>query len=211
MLLKICGMCDADNIRAVEAAARPDMMGFIFWPASSRYCHTLPAYMPGVGVERVGVFVDAQTDDIVARAKAFGLHRLQLHGHECPDRCCEVHEATGLPVIKALRVETTADVAHARYYANAVSMILFDTRTSLPGGSGRQFDWSILSAYDVELPFLLSGGIGPDDINALTTFQHPRCAGFDVNSRFEFSPGIKDANALAAFASAMRQPLNIEH
>ena len=73
------------------------------------------------------------------------------------------------------------------------------------GGSGEQFDWSVLEAYDGKKPFLLSGGIGPDDAEHIKTFHHPMCIGIDLNSRFETEPGLKDVNKLREFIKTIRQ------
>jgi phosphoribosylanthranilate isomerase len=72
------------------------------------------------------------------------------------------------------------------------------------GGSGEQFDWSLLDAYDGEQPFLLSGGIGPDDAERIKAFRHPKLAGIDLNSRFETAPGLKDVARLHNFLSQLK-------
>ena len=209
-LIKVCGMREPENIRAVEELG-VDYIGFIFWPQSSRYVAAPPAYLP-TRARRVGVFVDAPIEEIVSRTKLFGLDAVQLHGHETPAFACQLREqlATtrdGSPplIIKAISVATAADLATATDYADVVDTFLFDTRTTLPGGSGQQFDWYVISAYDLPRPFLLSGGIGPDDADRLRRFIHPRCIGLDLNSRFESAPAIKDINSLNAFIRKIKE------
>lgn len=203
MIVKVCGMRDPDNIRAVEAAGI-DWMGFIFWPGSKRYVAEPPTYMPRGNVQRVGVFVDTTIEDIVQHAKAFGLHLIQLHGSESPDFCREVHAATGRRIIKAFSIACTDDLARTKDYEGLADYFLFDTKSTLPGGSGQQFDWDILKSYDGSVPFLLSGGLGPTDLPRLRDFSHPKWIGIDLNSRFEKAPGIKDANLIYAFVYRRR-------
>ena len=83
-------------------------------------------------------------------------------------------------------------------------MFLFDTKsTQTVGGTGKHFDWSLINMYDGNIPFLLSGGIGPDDAEAVKSFKHPMCVGIDLNSRFEKEPGMKDVDKLKAFLKAL--------
>ena len=209
MLRKVCGMREAANIRAVEALG-VDWLGFIFWPKSSRYVDAVPDYLP-VRAKRVGVFVDASAADIKAKAEAYGLDIIQLHGQESPDFLRTLRDtlppvrgqAAPPKLIKAFPIATKADLEACRAYDGVADYFLFDTRAALPGGNGRQFDWSVLAAYDGQTPFLLSGGIGPADSRRLQQFHHPRCIGIDLNSRFELSPGLKDTEALRRFLSAI--------
>ena len=83
-------------------------------------------------------------------------------------------------------------------------MFLFDTKCSSAGGNGEQFDWSILNDYDGDVPFLLSGGIGPDDVEKIKSFNHPKFAGIDLNSCFEIEPGLKDVEKLKKFISQLK-------
>ena len=202
MIVKVCGMREADNIRAVELAARPDWMGFIFWPGSSRYVADVPAYLP-TACARVGVFVDEDADGILRRVGDFGLAAVQLHGHETPAflRALRRRLPAGVAILRALPVATPADLAAADDYTGdaAPDAFLFDAKAALPGGNGTHFDWSVLRAYRGAVPFLLSGGIGPDDAEAVRAFRHPCCLGIDLNSRFETAPAVKDAAALRDF------------
>ena len=202
MMIKVCGMRDAKNIQEVESVGI-DLMGFICWERSPRYVSEVPAYLPNC--ERVGVFVNPTLDVIQERIKAFDFSYIQLHGNESPESCKTVQEKTKLKVIKAISISSKEDLALANQYNGFVDLFLFDTKCSTFGGSGKQFSWDILSDYRGSLPFLLSGGIGPEDAERLSKFHHPKCIGFDINSRFELEPGIKDTEKIKSFISTIRQ------
>ena len=193
-------MREAENIREVEALGI-DLMGFIFWEKSSRYTSKRPAYLP-TKCKRVGVFVDEDIESVKRIADDYALDYIQLHGHESSDYCAQLQ---GLHLIKAISVSSRNDIATYKTYEGLVEYFLFDTKCPSVGGSGQQFDWSVLSAYDGSTPFLLSGGIGPDDaerlraLRVLDGFPVERCAGIDLNSRFELAPGLKDVIKLQAF------------
>ncbi len=200
--IKVCGMRDAENIREVERLGI-DMMGFICWEGSPRYVREVPAYLPDC--PRVGVFVNPSPDYVLERTKAFGFNFIQLHGTESPEFCKAVREKTGCKVIKAISFNSEADLELANQYECAADIFIFDTKCATIGGSGQKFNWDILSSYRGELPFLLSGGIGPEDAEQLRQFHHEKCLGFDINSRFEVEPGIKDIEKIKQFITALRK------
>ena len=194
-LIKVCGMRDAENIREVEALG-VNLMGFIFWPKSSRY----------VQCRRVGVFVDASIDDIRQHVADYALDMVQLHGHEAPDFVRSLHADGCSPVIvKAFNIATKVDLEAVKPYEGIVDYFLFDTKGPSVGGNGAKFDWSVLADYVGATPFLLSGGIGPDDAARVRNFSHPRCIGIDLNSCFETAPAVKDTAALSRFLSQLSQ------
>ena len=232
-------MREADNIREIERviansplffassdASRSTLhsslflMGFIFWPKSSRYVSERPAYLPTI-CKRVGVFVDEDIENVRRIANDYALDYIQLHGHESPDYIRALRMTDGFPInirlIKAISVSGSDDVATHKQYEGLVDYFLFDTKCPTVGGSGQQFDWSVLSAYNGNTPFLLSGGIGPDDAELLTSplgsaalhskdlspLISKHCIGIDLNSRFELAPGIKDINKLRTFLNAI--------
>ena len=214
MLIKVCGMREADNIRAVEALGI-DWMGFIFWDKSPRNCVPSPDYLP-TRCKRVGVFVNAGVDEIVQRANEFRLDFIQLHGDEDRRYIMQVRQAlaaTGVKcgVIKALAIKTENDLKRCEDYVGFVDYFLFDTPTAGRGGSGRQFDWSLLANYRLMTPFLLSGGIGPESASAIKEFNHPCCEGIDLNSRFETAPGRKDVSKLREFIVETLSPAIAPH
>ena len=108
-------------------------------------------------------------------------------------------------LVKAFNIATKEDLDATVAYAGLVDYFLFDTKGKGVGGSGEKFDWSVLEAYNGDTPFLLSGGIGPDDAARVKSFRHPRCIGIDLNSRFEIEPGIKDITKLKTFLNDDQQ------
>ena len=234
MIVKVCGMRDADNIREVSQLG-VDMLGFIFYPKSPRYVQMINSQagiIPDYSEERlkqcsqdskelddtvssqrparVGVFVDDMPQNIVTRVYNYSLDYIQLHGNE-PRETIENLRLTlepdikpGIKIIKAISVGTADDIQKYKEYVGAVDLFLFDTKCKTVGGSGEQFDWQVLDAYDGEVPFLLSGGIGPDDVERIKNFHHPKCVGIDLNSKFEIQPGLKDVEKLKSFLSKVR-------
>lgn len=254
MIVKVCGMRDADNIRAVSQLG-VDMIGFIFYPKSPRYVQMLssqagiiPDYseerfkslkpLPQTSLRgekqsnsemddtsiggiksvnlqkqpaRVGVFVDDMPQNIVTRVYNYNLDYIQLHGNE-PRETIENLRATldpdikpDIKIIKAISVSTADDIQKYKEYVGAVDLFLFDTKCKTVGGSGEQFDWQVLEQYDGETPFLLSGGIGPDDAERVKSFHHPKCIGIDLNSKFELEPALKDVEKLKDFLEKLRE------
>lgn len=197
MIIKTCGMRDADNIRAVSELGI-DWMGFIFWAPSSRYVSEKPTFLP-TRQKRVGVFVDARIEEVKSKADEYALDMIQLHGSESPALCEWLKANSRQQLIKAFNIATQEDLEQTIPYEGLVDYFLFDTKAKMVGGNGTQFDWSVLSAYQGNTPFLLSGGIGPDDAEKVRNFHHPQLAGIDLNSRFELSPALKDIEKLKQF------------
>ena len=206
-------MRDADNIRDISALG-VDMIGLIFYPPSPRYVQQfssgagiIPDYAPDMGKTplRVGVFVDDMPQNIVTRVYNYKLDYIQLHGNE-PRETLENLRATIDPdikpkikIIKPISVSSAEDIKKYKEYVGAADLFLFDTKCKTVGGSGEQFDWQVLQAYDGDVPFLLSGGIGPDDAERIKNFHHPKCIGIDLNSKFEIEPALKDVEKLKQF------------
>ena len=203
-------MREADNIREVEQLSTINCqlsinwMGFIFWPRSSRYVSEKPDYLP-ISCKRVGVFVDEDIEQVKRTADEFQLDMIQLHGHERPDY---IRQLNGRKMIKAFNIATKEDLEATKTYEGIVDYFLFDTKGPSVGGNGAKFDWTVLADYVGETPFLLSGGIGPDDAQVLTSHLSPltskKCVGIDLNSRFEITPGLKDINKLKEFIKAIQ-------
>lgn len=215
MIIKVCGMRDAENIRTVEQlvnqwsnelcsliplGVRMGWMGFIFWPKSSRYVSERPSYLP-THCKRVGVFVDADIEQIKHTVEDYALDIVQLHGHESPEFLRQLRSVFDHPIaiIKAFNIATEGDLKATKSYEGTADYFLFDTKGQSVGGNGEKFDWSVLDAYDGSTPFLLSGGIGPDDASRVRAFHHPQCIGIDLNSRFEVEPAYKDIKKLKTF------------
>lgn len=210
MIIKVCGMREADNIRSI-ARLDIDWMGLVFYPRSPRFFETGDAVQQvrqladaSSGRPRLaGVFVDEPVESILETANRYVLDYLQLHGNESPDDCYALQKR-GWAVVKAFSVASEEDLARTEPYEGRVDYFLFDTPCRGYGGSGKSFDWRMLASYRGATPFLLSGGIGPESLDALLEFRHPRWAGIDLNSGFETAPGHKDPDRLAAFVARIR-------
>ena len=205
MTVKVCGMREAGNIAEVARLA-PDFMGFIFYEPSPRNaCGMPPEALDALSPEtkRVGVFVDAPKEHVLAIAQKYALDLVQLHGSESPEMCAELRLSLG--VAKAFGIGSLEDVARTAAYEGTCDLYVFDTAASTHGGTGRKFDHSLLVSYEGNTPYLLSGGIGPEDTAAAPS--DPRCAGFDINSRFETAPGIKDPEAIAKFMQTVKKTI----
>lgn len=160
--------------------------------------------------KRVGVFRNEMPQTIITRIYNHQLDYVQLHGEETPTLIRNLRLTLdpdiqpGIRFIKAIGVSSAEDLKRAADYEDAADLLLFDTRCPEGGGSGRQFDWDLLEAYDGQLPFLLSGGIGPDDAEKVKQFSHPRFLGIDLNSRFETEPGVKNIELLKSFIDKVK-------
>lgn len=214
MLIKVCGMRDPENIRRV-ATVGIDWMGFIFYARSPRFVGdvSLERMIGEKEAEeravreppvRVGVFVDASLEYMMEMGNSYGLGYLQLHGSESPDTCYALQKR-GYAVIKAFSIANEEDLKLTADYEGRADYFLFDTKCNGYGGSGKQFDWSVLAAYKGQTPFLLSGGINPDSVEDIRRFHHPKLAGLDLNSGFETAPGMKDAEKLKAFIDKIKK------
>lgn len=215
-------MRQPDNIRAV-AQLPVDYIGFIFYPKSSRFVdmkHLPTGLMPDLvdadisqavdadskrRIGRVGVFVDATAQNIIAHIAAFELDAVQLHGSESPTFIRNLRSTivpdirSELKIFKAMSIASADDIARCAQYEGVVDMFVFDTKCAGYGGSGKQFDWSLLDSYQGTVPFLLSGGIGPDDAERIKAVSHKQFAGVDLNSRFETELALKDVRLLEEF------------
>ena len=193
--IKVCGMAYPDNIHDV-AALHPDYIGLIFHTSSPRNAYLLlPTDLPA-GIRRVGVFVNRPASDILAIAAYYDLSAVQLHGDETPEFCQSL-KGHGFEVWKAVGIETAEDFKAIERYD--VDRIVLDKKSPSRGGTGRKFDWTLLEHYTAPTPFMLAGGIGPEDAQAVAIMDHPRLVGFDLNSRFESEPGVKDITLLKSF------------
>jgi phosphoribosylanthranilate isomerase len=211
MKIKVCGITSIDEALALSKAG-VNYLGFIFYPASKRYAlqaltldQIKTVQLPGV--LKVGVFVNEPLNDVIATATGAGLDMVQLHGDETPNYCKEM--ANHYPVIKAFRISETDDVAYKiSEYLEDIDYLLFDTASSVYGGSGISFDWTKLANATGQKPYFLSGGIGPDDVSKITSFVQSDAAGnctvIDVNSKFEAAPGQKNIQLLQSFIPTIK-------
>ncbi len=203
MNIKVCGMKDIRNIKALTKLP-VQMIGFIFYKKSPRYVGNLNAMeledLPS-SIQRVGVFVNDTEEIILSKIQTYHLQYIQLHGNESPDFCKQL-TTQNVKVIKAFPVAETKDLEKTKAYENTCDYFLFDTKTSQYGGSGKKFDWEILSSYSSPTPFILSGGIGLEDSEIIRQINHLSLFAIDLNSQFEIEPGLKDIQKLKQFISS---------
>lgn len=187
----------------------PDFIGYIFYPPSPRFVGNDPDpelfRIPHPGIKKTGVFVNEPAETLVAKARAAGLDALQLHGEEDPALCRQLRE-DGFTVIRALPF-STEHRQNWKAFRGAVDFLLWDSPTQLRGGSGQKFDWNRLDP-DIDIPFFLSGGIGPDDAENILALDHAFLDGIDINSRFELAPGVKDLSLIGEFFKIIKNDQN---
>jgi len=191
--IKICGLREPYNIDEI-LLLDPQYIGFIFYPSSARFVGELDhEYIKSLkNVKKTAVFVNASLEEIVTTVNKYQFDAIQLHGDESAAFCKNVKENTGLELIKAFGIDSEFDFNQLEPYLLIVDYFLFDTKTSIYGGSGRVFNWDVLKAYPHDKPYFLSGGIDPDNFEAAYAFEDERLYAIDLNSRFESSPGIKN-------------------
>jgi phosphoribosylanthranilate isomerase len=209
LLIKICGLSTPETLdTALDAGA--DMVGFMFFPPSPRHLPLAVARELGRRVagraRKVAVTVDADDATLEGIVTALKPDILQLHGKESPARLGDIKRQFGLEVMKVLAVETAADLVALPGYAAVADRILFDARppkgATRPGGLGTVFDWHLLRGLDLELPFMVSGGLTAD--NVAEAARVTRAGGVDVSSGVERAPGVKDPQMIKDFIRAVR-------
>jgi phosphoribosylanthranilate isomerase len=209
VLIKICGLKTPEALD-VALAAGADLVGFVFFPASPRHVSFEIAHALGERVrstaQKVALSVDATDEELAASIEALRPDLLQLHGREAPGRVTAVRKRFGLPVMKALPIAERADLFPIRLYDTVADHLIFDARATSeatrPGGLGKSFDWRLLDALAVNVPFMLSGGLHAGNVaEALRITAAP---GVDVSSGVERAPGEKDPDKIRAFVAAAR-------
>lgn len=196
-------MRDASNILAV-AALRPDYMGFIFYEKSKRFVGNDLILPTGLSptIKKVGVFVNEKTDFIFTQLSNFKLDYVQLHGDETPADCKALKEHN-IALIKVFSVSDKFDFATAQPYQPYADFFMFDTGSPGYGGTGKLFDWNLLTKYDQQIPFFLSGGLSPENIQNVSTLKGMNLHAVDVNSGTEATPGIKDTEKIKRLQSIL--------
>lgn len=206
--IKICGICDPYQGQAI-AQLGATSLGFICVPPSPRYitADRIQAVISGLprGIDAIGVFADATLKEIAQVLDQAPLTGIQLHGNETPDYCLKLRQIyPHLELIKALRVRSPETLALAQSYAPAVDTILLDAyHPQQLGGTGHAFDWQLLQTFKSPLPWLLAGGLTPQNVMAAINQVQPR--GIDLSSGVERSPGDKDLDKVAQLFAAIRQ------
>jgi phosphoribosylanthranilate isomerase len=178
-------------------------IGLIHYPESPRFCEPAEAAAIAAAFRRkcevVGVFVNAELDEIAGAVEDEGLTMVQLNGEEGPSFCAEIARRAGVKVIKAIHVASAADIHAAEAFRT--DFHLFDRRgNGLWGGSGESFDWSLLASHGSEVPAMVAGGLRPDNVAEAIAVTHPYAV--DVASGVESEPGRKDHAAMTAFFEA---------
>ncbi len=206
-LVKICGLKDPSALdAALNGGAR--YVGFMHFAKSPR--HIPLAQAAGLAVRArgradvVAVTVDASDDTLAAIASQLRPDWIQLHGSETPARAAEVRRFAGKGVWKVLGVAAVADVEAAGAYENAADMLMFETEpppgSDRPGGNGLAFDWAIMKGRAPKKPWLLAGGLRPE--NVAEAIQLSDAPAVDVSSGVESAPGVKDPARIKAFLAA---------
>ena len=209
LLVKICGLSTRETLD-VALGAGADMVGFVFFPPSPRHLGLETARELGRQAKgraaKVALTVDADDATLANIVETLQPDLLQLHGHETTARLRDIKQKFGLPVMKALPVETGADLAPLAGFAAVADRVLFDARApkeaTRPGGLGAVFDWHLLENLDLKLPFVVSGGLHAG--NVAEAVHVTRAGGVDVSSGVERSPGQKDPEMIRAFIRAAR-------
>ena len=210
MRIKVCGMTLPEQVEGL-----PDMgatfAGFIFYPKSPRYVfrHLTSAQIKKINtINKVGVFVNSSIEEVLLMVDECRLHMVQLHGDESPKYCERI--ADYVSVVKAFRVSDNDSIDWMiKPYMDVCDMFMFDTMGAGYGGTGKKFDWNMLKGSTIGKPFFLSGGIQPDDTNALMEFKDEPVSkalfAVDINSKFETSPGVKDMKKVEKFIKDLKQ------
>ena len=212
--IKVCGMREPENLEQL-CSIGPDYVGYIFYPKSKRFVGINPDpalfRIPPAQILKVGVFVNEEMDQLIQMVEAHHLDLVQLHGNESPAYCGKLMDL-GVRIIKAISLSGGEAGSKLKPrdavigdYKEVVHNLLYDTPVQGWGGSGQKFDWNLLNKQHVSLPFILSGGIGPEDARTIRELKQKNLLGIDLNSRFELSPGVKDIGLLEKFFMDLRK------
>lgn len=213
--LKVCGLTVAEQIQEL-IALKTDFIGFIFYEKSPRFV------LSHLNLEdiskfdhrgKVGVFVNESINKIIEIAEKANLHFIQLHGNESVDFISELRKKLKpeIGIIKVFRIGKNFNIEEfhtsAQSILHDISYILFDTDSTSFGGTGKQFDWNLLTEMEIPLPYFLSGGISEENIENSKTLKHKPFA-LDINSKFEIMPGNKDIDKIRQFKSFLQRGRN---
>ena len=199
-----------DNMTQV-AALQPDYLGFIFYDKSARFFDDVIPEL-SENIKKVGVFVDAEIDEIIEKVNVYNLQLVQLHGNESPTFCKVLGaELTSVAhpteIIKVFSIKDEFNFEELEPYEVVCNYYLFDTKGKLPGGNGYTFNWKVLENYSSTKPYFLSGGIGLNELDKVKSFlqndESKYCHAIDVNSRFEIEAGLKDIELIKEFKNKL--------
>lgn len=203
MKLKVCGMKLENNISEISKL-NPDFMGFIFWPKSKRFFNEKSIQISNK-INKVGVFVNQDYDFIIDKINNFKLDFIQLHGEEDYQFCKKIK--TRCKVIKVFNIGSDFDFEILSSFESVCDYFLFDTKGDSYGGNGIKFDWKLLKKYPSKKPFLLSGGIDITDFTEILKIKELKIPliGIDINSKFEFEPGLKNIKKVKELLKKMKK------
>lgn len=209
MNIKVCGITEMKQLQQLDGLDI-DFAGLIFFKDSPRFVgdklSKKDVKKADFDLKKTGVFVNPEMIDVLDAIDDYGLDVVQLHGDESPEMCEDL--SSEVEVIKAFRITGNEDIDKlVKSYDDVCDYYLFDNGGGLKeslGGTGKQFDWNILSNAKIEKPFFLSGGISPEDAARLKAFKHPDLFGVDINSRFEIEPGVKDMSKILHFKVGLK-------
>ena len=212
MIIKVCGMHQEENVLQLIQLASPDLMGMIFYDKSPRFVEQKglnPGFFKDLSTKKVGVFVNADIEYVVQKAEDYGLAYVQLHGDEDLDYVTRLRGISPAQIIKVVRVGDDVNWGALSGLETLVDLFLFDTQTEKFGGSGKQFDWSILERYPFQTDFLLSGGVNSESLGTIQALaiKQPHLIGVDINSKFENESGLKDISRIKTFVEQCRSSL----
>ena len=213
MKVKVCGMCDSENIQELVKLS-PDYIGFIFYEKSKRFVTDFPKVEIPSTIKKVGVFVNESIKTIAKIVVENNLDAVQLHGGEsvifCNELKCHselVEESHRFEIIKAFSIDKHFDFNKTNPYKSICDLFIFDTKGAGYGGTGKKYDWNLLKKYEGDTSYLLSGGIGPDDVEMVLSFiknqKESKCIGVDLNSGFEDASGLKNIEKLKEFKARL--------
>ena len=206
--VKICGLSEPETLKtAIEAGAR--FVGFVFYEPSPRYVSfdiawNLARAVP-TSIRSVGLFVDPDNALLERVLTGIQLDMIQLHGNETPGRVAEIKDKYKMPVMKAIRVREESDLDGIEGFEAAADWLLFDSKpeqATLPGGTGHKFDWSLLEGRSFSKPWMLGGGLTPENVADALTQLSPDAV--DVSSGVESAPGQKDSRKIKAFIDTVK-------
>ena len=220
MIIKVCGMRDAVNIHNVSQLG-VDWIGLNFCSSDERYVSQISScagIIPDYGTLKIntsesnrpklcGIFKDDMPQNIVTRVYNFNLDIVQLDGDESPvmmdnlRRTLDPDIHAGIKIMKTINISTCEDINQYKPYAESADYFLFNIQSSDDGSK----DWTILEAYNGNIPFLLSGNIGIDDIASINNFSHPQVYGINVDHKFEEEPAMKNINLLKTFLESIKR------
>lgn len=203
MKLKVCGMKLENNISEISKL-NPDFMGFIFWPKSKRFFNEKSIRISNK-INKVGVFVNQDYDFIIDKINNFELDFVQLHGEEDYQFCKKIK--TQCKLIKVFNIGSDFDFEILNSFESVCDYFLFDTKGDSYGGNGIKFDWKLLKKYPSKKPFLLSGGIDLKDFTEILKIKELKIPliGIDINSKFEFEPGLKNIKKVEELLKKMKK------